>query len=128
MATKKANANLVVLDSSCWIEYFDNSARSSLFAKIIEKPRHLIIPMIVVYEVYKKVSRLMGPETGHAVVSLMHQCQLVEANVTITLSAASNGLPMADSLIYATAQLHRATLWTQDAHFDGLPGVKYFPK
>lgn len=125
MPTKKAPASTVVLDSSCWIEYFDNSERAALFAKIIEKPQNLIVPMIVMYEVYKKVSRLMGPETGHAIVSLMHQCQLVEANITITLSAAGNGLPLADSLIYATAKLHRATLWTQDAHFEGLPGVKY---
>ncbi len=128
MAAAKSAKEIVVLDSSCWIEYFDNSERAALFAKQIEKPQNLIVPMIVLYEVYKKVSRLMSPETGHTVVSLMYQCQLVEANIPITLSAASNGLPMADSLIYATAQLHRATLWTQDAHFEGLPGVKYFPQ
>ena len=128
MATAKSAKNIVVLDSSCWIEYFENSERAALFAKLIEKPQNIVVPLIVLYEVYKKVSRLMSPETGHAVVSLMYQCQLIEANIPITLSAAANGLPMADSLIYATAQLHRATLWTQDAHFEGLPGVKYFPK
>jgi predicted nucleic acid-binding protein len=37
------------------------------------------------------------------------------------------GLPLADSLIYATAQSGGATLWTQDEHFSGLAGVKYFP-
>jgi toxin FitB len=125
--TKKA-ASPVVLDSSCWIEYFGNSERATLFAKIIEKPEELIVPMIVLYEVYKKVCRLVSDEAGHAVVSLMYQCQLIEADVSITLSAANNGLPLADSLIYATAQRHHATLWTQDAHFEGLPGVNYFPK
>ena len=48
--------------------------------------------------------------------------------MSLALEAAVNGLPMADSLIYATAQRHAAELWTQDAHFDGLPGVKYFRK
>jgi len=37
-------------------------------------------------------------------------------------------LPLADSIIYATARLHNAVLWTQDADFKGLAGVKYFAK
>jgi toxin FitB len=128
MPTTKNVSSPVVLDSSCWIEYFGNSERAALLSKLIEKPEELIVPMIVLYKVYKKVCRLVGHEAGHSVVSLMYQCKLIEADVSITLSAASNGLPLADSLIYATAQLQRATLWTQDAHFEGLPGVKYFPK
>jgi toxin FitB len=128
MRTIKKVPSPVVLDSSCWIEYFGNSERATLFAEIIEKPEELIVPMIVLYEVYKKVCRLVSDEAGHAVVSLMYQCRLIEADVSITLAAATNSLPLADSLIYATAQRHHATLWTQDAHFEGLPGVKYFPK
>lgn len=31
---------------------------------------------------------------------------------------------MADALIYATAQAHRALLITSDTHFANLPGVK----
>jgi predicted nucleic acid-binding protein len=54
--------------------------------------------------------------------------KLIEADVSITLSAVNNGPPLADSLIYVTAQRHHATLWTQDAQFEGLPGVKYFLK
>ena len=38
------------------------------------------------------------------------------------------GLPMADSVIYATARSNGATLWTQDADFADLPGVRYLPK
>lgn len=124
----KKTASPVVLDSSCWIEYFGNSERAALFADLIEKPEELIVPMIVLYEVYKKLCSLVSDDAGHAVVSLMYQCHLIEADVSITLAAATNGLPLADSLIYATAQRHHATLWTQDAHFEGLPGVKYFPK
>ena len=52
----------------------------------------------------------------------------MDVDLPLALSAAANGLPMADSLIYATAREFGATLWTQDGHFDGLPGVKYFPK
>jgi len=35
---------------------------------------------------------------------------------------------MADAIILATAQAHVATLWTQDIHFKGIDGIKYFPK
>jgi predicted nucleic acid-binding protein len=37
-------------------------------------------------------------------------------------------LPLADSVMLATAQAHAAGLWTQDADFAGLPGVRYLPK
>ena len=60
--------------------------------------------------------------------ALMRQGQVIDIDLTLALSAAANGLPMADSLIYATAQSAGATLWTQDTHFEGLAGVKFFKK
>ena len=54
--------------------------------------------------------------------------RVVEIDLAIVRHAVALHLPLADSLIYATAQTHDAILWTQDAHFEGLPGVKYFPK
>jgi len=38
------------------------------------------------------------------------------------------GLPMADSVMLATARAYNATLWTQDAHFKDVEGVKYVEK
>jgi predicted nucleic acid-binding protein len=60
--------------------------------------------------------------------SLMQRGRVVPVDLPLALAAAVNGLPLADSLIYATAQLHGAELWTQDSHFEGLAGVRYFPK
>ena len=37
-------------------------------------------------------------------------------------------LPMADSIILATAKEFNAILWTQDSDFEKISGVKYFPK
>jgi len=81
-----------------------------------------------VYEVYKYLRRTKGEELATQAATYMQQGHLIELNLSIVLDATTNGLPMADSLIYAAAQLHRAELWTQDAHFEGLPGVKFFPK
>ena len=61
-------------------------------------------------------------------VALMREGQVIDVTLNLTLSAAASGLPMADSLIYATAQAHHAILWTQDSRFKYLPGVNYLPK
>ena len=116
----------VVLDSSCWIEYFADTDRADLFAPAVESVETLIVPVLTVYEVVKKLAREAGDETASAALSLMLRGHVVEIDLSLALEAAVNGLPMADSLIYATARRHGAVLWTQDAHFDGLPGVKYF--
>ena len=79
------------------------------------------MPVITVCEVVKKLSREAGDEVASAALALMNQGRVVGVDLNLALAATRNGLPPADSLIYATAQAHGAQLWTQDAHFDGLP-------
>lgn len=117
-----------VVDSSGWLEYFAGTARASLFAKAIEDTGKLVVPTITVYEVFKKVLRERGENLALRAASQMQMGEVVTVDVSLCLSAARHDLPLADSLIYATAQQHKATLWTQDAHFEGLPGVRYFAK
>ncbi len=116
----------IVLDSSCWIEYFADTDRADLFASAIESPELLIVPVLTVYEVIKKLSRDAGDEVATAALSLMQRGRVVPIDLNVALEATVNGLPMADSLIYATTLHHSALLWTQDAHFEGLPSVNYF--
>jgi toxin FitB len=119
-------AQPVVLDSSCWLEYFSNSAHAKSYADVIEKTASLIVPIITIYEVYKVALRQFGVAHANQAVALMREGDVVDINLNIALNAAGTGLPMADSLIYATAQMRGATLWTQDAHFKGFSGVKLF--
>lgn len=118
----------IVLDSSCWIEFFADTDRADLFAPLVEGVESLLVPVVTVYEVVKKLAREAGDETAAAALSLMQRGRVVDADLPLALDAAVLGLPMADSLIYATARRHGAELWTQDAHFEGLPAVRYFPK
>ncbi len=118
----------VVLDSSCWLEHFADTARAPLFAEVIDHADTLVVPLITVYEVVKKLAREAGDEVAAAALTLMQQGRVVDIDMNLALAATRNGLPLADSLIYATASAHGAELWTQDAHFDGLPGVRYFAK
>ena len=118
----------VVLDSSWWMEFFADSDRADLFAPAIEAVEQLVVPVITVYELVKKLSRAVGDEVASAALSLMQPGRVVEIDLSLALEAATLGLPLADSLIYATARRHAALLWTQDAHFEGLAGVQYFLK
>ena len=126
--SKAAKAAPVVLDSSCWLEYFSNSPRADLYAEVIDNTAALIVPIITIYEVYKVALREFGVAHANQAVALMREGHVVDINLNLALSAAATGLPMADSLIYATAQAHGAILWTQDAHFQALAGVKFFAK
>ena len=110
------------------MEYFADSERADLFAPAVEAVEHLTVPVLTIYEVVKTLAREAGDETAAAALSLMQRGQVVPIDLSLALDAAVNGLPLADSLIYATARRHGAELWTQDAHFEGLAGVKYFAK
>ena len=128
MATPTPLAARLVLDSSCWLEYLADTPRADLFAPAVEAPERLVVPVLTVYEVVKKLMRESGEEAATAALALMQQSEVVEIGLPLAMDAAPNGLPLANSLIYATARHHDAELWTQDAHFEGLAGVRYFPK
>lgn len=129
MAKRSATPTvLLVLDSSCWLEVFDGGQRAALFEPIAAEPEKLVVPVITVYEVFKYLARVKGVEPATRAALYMQRGRVVDLDASIALAAASNGLPMADSLIYATAQAFDAQVWTQDAHFQNLAGVRYFAK
>ena len=119
---------LIVLDSSCWLEFLMDTARADLFASAIDSPVDLRVPVITAYEVIKKVRRELGDDVASRTVVLMQRSPIIDIDMRRAMKALTNGLPVADSLIYATAQSIGAVVWTQDQHFEGLPNVKYFEK
>ena len=121
-----------VVDSSGWLEYFTNGPNAKHFQSPLKDSASLIVPVISVYEVFKVVLRERGETEALQAAAAMQKGLVVDLTVTLSLSASKlslqHALPMADSIILATAQLHKATIWTQDVDFKGIPGVKYFPK
>ncbi len=130
MVTRRrvAGQGPVVVDSSCWLEVFDGGARATLYQEQLARPQALVVPIITVYEVAKYLARVKGETAALRAAHYMQQGRVVDIDWAIAMAAAGNGLPMADSLIYATAQAHGAMLWTQDAHFQDMPGVRFFDK
>jgi toxin FitB len=127
-AAKVAASTPVVLDSSCWLEFLMDTPRAALFADILEDADALLVPVVTVYEVIKKIVRELGDDIASSSLVLMQRSTIVNVDLALATQAMRNALPLADSLIYATAQMYGATLWTQDQHFEGLPGVRYFQK
>jgi toxin FitB len=118
-----------VVDSSAWLEYLAAGPNAAFFADAIENVAELVVPTISIYEVFKRIVQQRSENEALQVVAVMQQGRVTEMDSTVAVSAARISidyqLPMADSVMLATARLNKATLWTQDAHFDGLPGVKY---
>ena len=118
-----------VVDSSAWLEYFANGPNAAFFAGPIEEPEGLVVPSLTIYEVFKRVLQQRSDGDALQAVAVMQQGVVVDLDARLALSAARVSLdmrlPMADSVVLATAKLHQATLWTQDADFEGLPGVRY---
>lgn len=121
-----------MVDSSGWLEYTNDGPNADLFEPAIVAVARLVVPTISLYEVFKKVFRERGEEDALALVGHMRQAQVIDLDATLALEAGKLGidfqLPLADSVILATARAYRATLWTQDEHFKGIPGVQYIPK
>lgn len=118
-----------VVDSSAWLEYFANGPNAAFFAPAIEKTSDLLVPSLTLYEVFKRV--LQQRDEGHALqaVAVMEQGSVIDLDAPLALVAARTSiehrLPLADSVVLATARTHDAVLWTQDADFKGLAGVEY---
>lgn len=121
-----------VVDSSGWLEYYANEANGDFFASAIENPSTLIVPTISMYEVFRRVHSQAGADPALRLVAQMAQGKVVDLDQTLALQAAKLSmdykLPMADSIILATAQWYEAVLWTQDEHFKHVLGVRYVPK
>jgi len=118
-----------VVDSSGWLEYFADGPNADFFAPAIENTAELVVPTLSLYEVFKRVLQQRGEGDALQAVAIMIQGTTVDLDMDLALSAAKLSvdlkLPMADSVMLATAQSQRAILWTQDADFEGMEGVRY---
>ena len=121
-----------IVDSSGWLEYFAEGNNASFFAPAIEDPKNLLVPVICIYEVFKRVLQQSGINAAQTNIGDMKLGKIIELNESLALSAAKLSadlkLPMADSIILATARANNAILWTQDEHFNDIDGVKYIEK
>lgn len=118
-----------LIDSSIWLEYFMNGPLAERAATYLSKPDSIITPSIVLYEVYRKVKIETNEEQALTAASQIEKTRIICFSEMIAYHAADISiqykLPMADAIVYATADIHKARLVTSDSDFQHLPKVDY---
>lgn len=121
-----------IVDSSGWLEYITDGPNADQFSQpIASRDRHLV-STVAIYEVSRWLERKRGPEAAELAVAMMNECTMIDLDSDLAVDAAllstAHRLAMADAIILATARRFDAILWTQDADFKDLDGVRYVPK
>ena len=121
-----------VVDSSGWIEYFQDTPRANWFAAAIEDRDRLLVPTISLFEVHRVLSRALPAELVETCLDVMRRGRVLDLTdrraIAASEAATRHRLALADAAIYSMALEHGATLWTQDVDYEGLPGVSYSAK
>ena len=121
-----------LVDSSGWIEYLQDTPRADLFEDAIEDRNSLLVPTIALFEVHKVLSRRLAAGLVERCLTVMRLGRVLDFTdaraVAASQIAVRHQLAMADAAMYSMAQEFGATFWTQDADYQGLVGVNYFPK
>ncbi len=121
-----------VIDSSGWLEYFAQGSNAEFFSKPISSIDTVVVPTVCMYEVFKRMLILLGEDEALQAIGVMSLGRIANLTQEIAINAAliSSELKtaMADSIILATARAFDASLWTQDADFENIDGVKYIEK
>lgn len=121
-----------IVDSSGWLSFFASDKNSRLFSEPIERLEELLVPSITLTEVFRIILRQRGEEAALRAIAHMEQGEVVPLDEGLAVDAAYFGveykLPLADSIIFATAHRYEAVVWTQDADFKDLKNVRYYPK
>ena len=118
-----------IVDSSGWLEYFASGPNAEFFSEPIEEPSELLVPTISLYEVFKRVLQQRDESEALRAIAFMQSGEIIDLTSTIALHAAKIStelkIPMADSVMLATARESDAVLWTQDSDFEDLEDVRY---
>ena len=121
-----------LVDSSGWIEYFSGGPLADRYSTYLEKKSQLLVPTLVIYEVYRWIKRHEGEEEALKYTAQMSEGTVVPLDDSLALLAAdlslTHHLAMADSIVYGTAIVHQAKLITSDADFQDLPSVTFLAK
>jgi predicted nucleic acid-binding protein len=121
-----------IVDSSGWLAHFADEPNAKHFQAPLSDPASLVVPTVTIYEVFKVIRREAGENDALQAALAMQKGTVVDLTASLAIAASKlsleQDLPMADSIILATAREFEATIWTQDSDFDGMDEVKYFPK
>src|SRR3970040_467501 len=115
-----------VVDSSGWLEFFADGPNASFFAPALQKPAELLVPPVSIYEVFRRILQQKEETDALRAVAAMQQGSVLPLDEGLALSAARLSLdaklPLADSIMLASARTAGASLWTYDKDLEGMEG------
>lgn len=121
-----------IIDSSGWLEYFSDGPNAEHYLPPLNDTASLVVPVITIYEVFKVVLRESRENEALQAVAAMQKGKIIDLTINISMNASKlslqHNLPMADSIILATAQAYKCIIWTQDSDFKDIEGVNFFSK
>jgi predicted nucleic acid-binding protein len=123
----RSGSELYLVDSSGWLEYLTEDSKAAAFGHYLEGEASVLVPSLVLYEVYRHLAKHRGRTIADRFVSQALHRRVVPLDETIALAAANvsldHRLTGTDAILYATARVCQAQLVTANTHFRGLPGV-----
>jgi predicted nucleic acid-binding protein len=121
-----------IVDSSGWLAYFADEPNAKYFLAPLKDTASLVVPTVTIYEVFKVVLRESSENEALQAAVAMRKGKVMDLTSSLAIAASklslAHNLPMADSIILATAREFKATIWTQDSDFKNMDRVNYFPK
>lgn len=123
---------MMIIDSCGWLEWFTSGKLADQYKEYLADSNNILLPSIIIYEVYKILKREAGEEKALLAIGYMNKCQVVPFDDNLALVAADIGLQeklaMADAIIVATARTHNCKIISSDADLKNQENVKYIPK
>lgn len=123
---------MIIVDSCGWLEWFTNGKLADSYERYLADQNNMLLPAIVLYEVYKILKREVGEEKALLACAYMKNSPVIPADEVLALAAADialqEKLAMADAIVLATAHLNNCTVITSDADLKNKPCVKYIAK
>jgi len=121
-----------IVDSSGWLAFLADEPNAGHFLPPLKDTARLVVPTVTIYEVFKVILREAGEDQALQSTAAMQAGLVVDLTAQLARQASklslAHGLPLADSIILATARAFKATIWTQDADFEKIPDVRFYPK
>ena len=123
---------MIIVDSCGWLEWFTDGKLADKYKEYLAAPDNLLMPAIILYEVYKVLKREAGEEKALLAAGYMQNSPVVPLDDTIALAAADialqEKLAMADAIIVAISRAHNCRIITSDADLKNQVNVEYIPK
>jgi len=123
---------MVIVDSCGWLEWFTDGRLADAYRKYLADQDNLLMPAIILYEVYKVLKREVGEEKALLAAGYMKNSPVIPLDETLALAAADvalqESLAMADAIIVAAARSRNCKIITSDSDLKNQPNVVYIPK